>query len=693
MKQSFILLTIWLCSGMFFYAVNAQSVLTDRLPLSDAIAFSTATNDDKKIAILKSYDRGEGIAELRKNPFLNEIIPSSIDSNYDAYKDDPSESAADAQGGAGSAISDPSIVADALSTFIAARFREELTISFLYSFREKLRVDSTLIYSFPNTRTFMLTGDPFNYKVFVASLRGALDEDIKEFSGNLPNLLKHIEPQLKLDENEKKIFNLFIDLYEPSLNIIKSPSHTYKNIQALVSQLKELNGFNEDIQLVLQMVEIVIKELGNSSYTDWANSNAFDKLGKIKITKAFIGFLLEKYKGHLKSELKDLLFNVNTEQMAKTRVFVQEVVSQSTAILEEINALKARARSKQLSFADYEPLLLSTFSTFKKIVDDDLFAIIGKEMPASFETTLDRMETSVHFLIKLQADISERDYGKVVVNSLNFIKEFIPQEKLDKSTAIKEFVKYADFAINMAGAESAEAMVKALENAALPAQSWRLKRNSFWSVSINSYAGPFLAREHLFDNNTNRAWLTGFTAPIGVTLNWGLTKNNQGKFSPYPSKLIIYNDITTDTLLCYEKKRYFTGHSLSFHVPLIDLGAIVALRLTNEDQPVTDIEWKNLLAPGGYLVWGIGNTPISLGVGVQYGPELRSINDNGNIISSSAFRVGGFIAADIPFFYGYTKTEKVKENKLMKYEMEKKLKKQEKKEKEILKKQEKQKNK
>ncbi|KAA3625269.1 MAG: hypothetical protein DWQ02_22020, partial [Bacteroidetes bacterium] len=546
---------------MLFYSANAQSDLSDRLPLSDAIAYVSADEERKK-AILAEYNTS--LSQLKKNPFLKDIIPSTFQETD--LKKDPDFITFNSESGPGSTLTDPSIVADALATFIATRFREELTISFLHSFREKLRVDSTLIYSFPNTRTFMLTGDPFNYKVFVASLRGALDEDIKEFSGNLPNLLKHIKPKLDLSQDEGNLYDLFINMYEPSVNFIKSPSHSYKNILTLISQLEQSKVIDQNIVNGLKIAKVLIKELGNRFYTDWEKSVAIAKLGNAKEARVFIGFVLEKHEESLDPDLKDILFQADNNKIAKTISYIQDIVAHSSSLFQEINTLKEKARSEKLSFADYEPLILSTLSVFKNILDDDLFYIIGKPEPASLDITLNRLETSVHFLIKLHADISERDYGKVVVNSLNFIKEFIPQEKLDKSTAIKEFVKYANFAINMAGAESAEAMVKALENAALPAQSWRLKRNSFWSVSINSYAGPFLAREHLFDNTTNRAWLTGFTAPIGVTFNWGLTKNKQGKFSSYPSKLIIYNDIAADTLLHYEKKRFFTGHTLSFHV-------------------------------------------------------------------------------------------------------------------------------
>jgi hypothetical protein len=50
--------------------------------------------------------------------------------------------------------------------------------------------------------------------------------------------------------------------------------------------------------------------------------------------------------------------------------------------------------------------------------------------------------------------------------------------------------------------------------------------------------------------------------------------------------------------------------------------------------------------------------PVSLGVGGQYGPQLRSLKSDEATILPSAISFRIFVAIDIPFINFYTRTEK-----------------------------------
>lgn len=671
MKQ----LQLFLTLSLFFisllsHSLMAQSNAAERMPLSDAIQFVSTNDETRQIEILKAYE-GD-LAELNKNPFLKDAIPKSVTSNKALFDQATPTPSSFAQNESGAGIANPSVVADALATFIAKRFREELTIAFLDNFRTKLKNDTLIGNIFPNAKKLMLIGDPFNYKAFVPSLRGALDEDIKVLPDNLPTLIEAIAVKSKLDKDQKKTLEVVIKLYQSSLNFARHPADSYNNLTSLIDSLKTISGADANIKAGLDLGSILIKELGNSSYTKWSKKQALSKLTNFNTAKIFIGLVIEKYKSDLLANtkinnipIKDILIGLNDTKRMEATQYVQQLGFYANAIQEEVNTLKLLAGTKELVFKDYEALLLSVLSCLEVATDDRLFTMLQITKPPKLDETLEHLDRSAKFLIALQGNISAKDYAKVVVNSLNFIGSLLPEDKLNANLALKEFVKYSNFAINMAGANSAEEMVKALENSALPSQSYRLKRNSYCSVSLNSYAGLFVANEFLFDESKrkdNQAILVGFTAPVGVSFNWGLTQKNVGKFSKYPTKTIVKKtklDKDTEKLEELTKKRYFSGNSFSIHIPLIDIGAIVALRLTDDDTPVSNIEWKNILAPGLYGIWGIGNTPVALGFGAQYGPQLRSVNDNGNEISSSAFRVGTFLTVDIPFFHVSAKTEKV----------------------------------
>jgi hypothetical protein len=93
-------------------------------------------------------------------------------------------------------------------------------------------------------------------------------------------------------------------------------------------------------------------------------------------------------------------------------------------------------------------------------------------------------------------------------------------------------------------------------------------------------------------------------------------------------------------------------------VSVIDIGAITSFRLVNDDtETLPEFNWNNILAPGMYYVNGLKNTPLSWGLGLQYGPQLRDIEKDGTTLelSDSLFSVRLFLSVDIPIFNFYTR--------------------------------------
>jgi hypothetical protein len=91
----------------------------------------------------------------------------------------------------------------------------------------------------------------------------------------------------------------------------------------------------------------------------------------------------------------------------------------------------------------------------------------------------------------------------------------------------------------------------------------------------------------------------------------------------------------------------------------VDIGAVTAFRLKEDStETLPELTWSNLLAPALYYVHGFKNSPISCGLGVQYGPQVRSIKNNTAEVLPSAWSARLFIAVDIPIFSFYSRTEK-----------------------------------
>ena len=100
--------------------------------------------------------------------------------------------------------------------------------------------------------------------------------------------------------------------------------------------------------------------------------------------------------------------------------------------------------------------------------------------------------------------------------------------------------------------------------------------------------------------------------------------------------------------------------------PLIDLGAITAYRQNpkNDNYSIDDLpefSWNNLFSPGLFAVYNFANSPFSVGLGGQYGPQLREIKiENAEPVSVNSWRFPmAFFTIDVPFFNLHTGPRKI----------------------------------
>lgn len=638
----------------------AQKAL--RSPLADAIDYHNPVLKNERARILKSYSNS--LSTLHANRFISVTTGDSVSFISKTNKEAEINLS---QGASGNPLGAPLI--DALGTVIAKRFKEELTLAFLESFREKLKSEPYLAELFPNTTNILLNGDPFNHKVWLTSFRGALDEDLKVLPDNLPALLKELSKNL--NEKQKTILTSLLDIYSPALAFTQNPQKSYISIVQLMDLIKKVDFDNENLAASLKFSALLIKELGNADKNDWASSGTLSNLSNPEITKTFIGFTIEKYSTQLEKvkitsiepNLYLLFHNLNFNKADEYIVFLNSIRTNISSISESLKALLIRQKSAALTYSDYLPIVDQNLAALSTLMNDNIAsAINGNYKPSDkLATAIENTQLSVKYISTTYANLSAKEYSKVLVTTLDFITEFVDQDSLNNRTELKEFIKYTNLATSLAGATTSEEMVAAIEGAALPSQSYRLKRNSYFSVSLNSYAGVFAAKEFLLstDAKNDTSNVIGFTAPIGIGLNWGLVGKKTSKYANYNVRTGKDKDGNK------AKAKYFVGHSISVFASVIDVGAITTFRLTDDQTPVTGIQWQNIFAPGAYVVWGIGNTPMALMIGGQYGPELRTVTAEDDVatptITSSAWRFGVSLTVDIPLIHFSAKTEKFKD--------------------------------
>lgn len=193
------------------------------------------------------------------------------------------------------------------------------------------------------------------------------------------------------------------------------------------------------------------------------------------------------------------------------------------------------------------------------------------------------------------------------------------------STVLAAMAKYGAFMSSMIDAKTSNEVESAIEAVALPTGSARIKRVSLFNVSLNAYCGLFVGHEKITDVKDNQMFNAyGVTAPIGVSLSTGTTK----------------------------------GWSHTAFISLIDLGAITAFRFTdNTTEQVPTIQLKNIFSPGIFYSLGIANSPLSVNLGAQIGPNLRKVTKDNNDYSGKTYiRYSLSFCVDLPLLNLYTKS-------------------------------------
>lgn len=188
----------------------------------------------------------------------------------------------------------------------------------------------------------------------------------------------------------------------------------------------------------------------------------------------------------------------------------------------------------------------------------------------------------------------------------------------------QNMVSLIHFINDLAAAKNSDDVAAAIEAVALPSGSYAIKRNSICNISINSFPGIMPALEMTRMNGTTYgAFSAGFTAPLGFCISKGGDK----------------------------------GSSDGVFISVIDIGAVTRLRFDAQDSTssLPEFNFSNILAPGIFYHHGFRKTPLSLNIGLQYGPNLRTINPDGSTKSYESMRLGVGLVLDIPLLNLHTK--------------------------------------
>lgn len=572
--------------------------------------------------------------------------------------------------------------ADGLAKFLVERVKQELSTSFFERFKEDLDSIEQLKIIFPSTHSALMAIDReiYNYSLYLDLLRDSFQKD-------LVMLLPHID-KLVNDKSMDVVFSKYPEvrlMFSHALYIVnefgegKFPGEVFHNYVANKamkdsSQLKSVNKYLWPSLATLDLLSQSIRSDQADHY--WVSAEALKLLFDDVTFQIYIGLIYHQAvktpiyfsdKITLDSKLKEYVQKID-ELKIIYEPYLAGIVAKGKSIDSYYSAIKEKQKTgkDKPTYQDYYSLFDASIN-FMEYASQAPF--LDKLLLTDSVSNLKDYFLSARSMGNIYVDIYEKQYTSAIVEFTGafqtLLSKKITQQIEENKRSIKDLdqeqretlqqtnddleevlhantliLKYGSLAASIAKAETSDDVKNAIEAAALPAGSSRIKRETPFNVSLNAYPGLFVGYEKIVDVD-NKFTLNsyGLTAPVGVAISTG-----SRKFLGMP---------------CNKP-----GHwSYSAFVSFIDIGAVAAFRFQNDSvEQVPTIQLQDIFSPGLFFSIGVPKCPLSINMGAQVGPNLREVNvenETGEIVNKYEdnvyWRFSLSVVVDIPILNFYTK--------------------------------------
>ncbi len=553
----------------------------------------------------------------------------------------------------------PQMVADGLSKFIVSRVKEEVIVTFFDRLQRDFEKWEELPVLFPNTNDYISVLDDQSVGLMLEVLRDAFKKDLNQIPTRVPRLAAI--PKYKKAINSQPRLKTTLATASMMMYLIENRD----NPSEIIDRVSKLSYVNSDDRDKLGRSLNILAFVSNSlmmppgSEKEWLSK---DELKRLESTPSapmlFMGLAFQRYGKSVKDFEVDTRFLPQNKQAVRGGSSAGKKGATSLGALMssyelEYNTRSLAPRADSIAYAPYhlfKPYYHRFLGLGDKIGEQALkmkrqrsrgYTIDPRDVRQYVDLVINLFEYALvdktfgspngeqaptflkvaPALLEMRSAIKEKRYGSAIVY-LNLMLAHSVSESWEGG-AEKEILKYGLFIANVANAESSDEVHAAIEAAALPSGSSSIKRRSDLNISINTYAGPFIANEVMLNRaaSEQNAFSAGLMAPLGIAVSKG------GRWG-----------------------------AVSLYTTLIDVGALVSFRFNDSDaEMLPEFKLQNIVSPGVHLIYGIPNLPISVGGGLQFGPQLREVTIDNATITSSAYRSSIFVAVDIPLFNIYTK--------------------------------------
>lgn len=626
---------------------------------------------DTIISVLEVYFPGiinagncdEITKRFKENPFLKDLECGVIKSASEPNKISVS-SLVSSVGGL-----DVTSIADGFAKFMVKRTKEELNVAFFTRFKTAISSDKykDLQTVFPQTcRALMIIGEEiYNYEAYIQTLREAFENDLSTLQANLPGII----------DNHPDFFGKHRALAATLLSSCYIAGQLQANVHPgdILAEYPAgyLNDFNLNWKGSIQTLQLFSGSLKSSSQSDtsyWVTLKEIKELVKDPVSfRIYMGLVYQtaliKYDSvHFqKFTLCEVLENVAIKYDSASPAY-RDYLTKLGAKTEKLKLLiknHQKPTSDSLAFEQYYQYFKSSVNLLEYCTEAGKLPYVN--LPHLKDTLKDYFDVA-YSTGDLVLDINRRNYSSAVTNMVhiyNIIYAKYWKQPVDAKTqksiknegenarkSMNYMFKYGTFMASMVQAKSSDDVEKVIEAAALPSGSSRIKRETPFNVSLNAYTGLFIGYEKISGMEQDKFEINnyGVAAPIGVSVSTG-----------------------GHSFLCLFPKN--EGHwSYSAFFSLVDIGAVASFRFQNTDSvsQIPTIKLQDIISPGMFLSVGFPKCPLSLNLGAQVGPNLRSVyvedKENPGVYVNSYqnnvyWRFSAALVVDIPIFNFYTKSK------------------------------------
>lgn len=648
-------------------AYRPGTLVQDALLLADA-----NTTEPRKRQILDYYAPGitneQFLAHYANNKFLDSLAKEVFARGGQQNKFSFS-SILSSIGGL-----DVTTISDGFAKFLVKRVKQELSIAFFERFRKILESQEDLKTLFPETVLLLdaVNEEIYDYERYIQNLREAFKHDIRIIHHNLPGIIdnheaffeKHKEAKAALLsgcyvavalENRVHPGDILDDYpieYLDGLN--KNFTGTIQSIQLLNASLRDVpTGEDGHYWVPLKKLrELVTNQLALKFFLGLVFQDAVFKHNSIPFEN---GKTLTQL---LNTVAENWRTGLNTYTAYKRYVLdYGEKVNALNKMIDEYKNLPEDSAALE-KYARYFRAAVDLIEYSTEIIELPIIKNHVNDNDRQLKLSLGRYFEVSYAVSDLVIDISKKNYSAAineVVKIYNLVRTKPAEEskkKVEAATAnVKEsperdnarkvadtarttldkLVKYGSFISTVAAAKNSDEVAEAIETAALPVGSSRIKRETLFNVALNAYVGPFIGYEKIKGVDSGKINSYGITAPIGVSVSRG------------HSILFIPSN---------------TNSSSSIFFSLVDIGALTAFRFTNDStEKIPTIELRDIVSPGIFFSHGFGKTPLSFNIGYQMGPLLRKVRLDENLVGKSYSRISISIVVDIPVFNFHSRSK------------------------------------